>query len=458
MTPWRRGPPPWRSLLGVALVLVMGAGAVRAGAGTRPAGAANTPPEAMVTTPQQTTPRGGGSTVAAGPARRPTGVPATLGCERCHGELELLRQQAGTLTRAQQLLVPERVVAASAHAALSCAECHGGYTRYPHEDRVTVTHTCSSCHAPADTLWRLSTHAAADDQVGCVQCHGSHDIRTAETLGSRHGAELANAPCRSCHQADRLAAHAPHADSVACASCHAPHDTRPVNDPASWLAPARQMLTCGACHDSVAQIWRTDIHGDAGLRQAHLDGREPAAADVVCTSCHIGHEMVATDDPRFALLSVERCSACHEHGARTFYNSYHGRATALGSSVSASCADCHGAHDVLPDTFPAARVSQAHLLETCRACHPNARPAFARYDAHPDPFNRARNPWLFYSFFLMNGLLAFVLVVFGGHTLLWWLRLWLDRRRGSGHGIGAHGQGPGKGHAHPHGQEAGGPA
>lgn len=156
--------------------------------------------------------------------------------------------------------------------------------------------------------------------------------------------------------------------------------------------------------------------------------------------------MVATADPRFATVSVERCSACHEHGARTFYNSYHGRATALGSRVSASCADCHGAHDILPDSFPASRVAQANLVETCRSCHEYARPAFVQYDAHPDPFNRARNPAIFYSFFIMNGLLVFVLLVFGGHTLLWWLRLWLDKRRGIIHGIGVHhAHEPGKG-------------
>jgi hypothetical protein len=54
----------------------------------------------------------------------------------------------------------------------------------------------------------------------------------------------------------------------------------------------------------------------------------------------------------------------------------------------------------------------------------------------------------------MNGLLVFVLVVFGGHTLLWWLRLWLDKRRGIIHGIGVHGHGQGHGHE----QEEGGPA
>jgi hypothetical protein len=359
------------------------------------------------------------------------------GCQGCHGELELLRQQAGSLSRAQQLRVPEQVVAASAHRDMSCAECHTGFSRYPHEGSL-LTRSCASCHEPADSLWQHSTHASADEQVTCVQCHGTHDVRTVEQMRAPEGVVAANAPCISCHHANDIEAHRPHAGTVLCAACHGPHDTRPVDDPASWMAPAQQIATCAACHEEEAAQWRTDIHGDPALRQAHLGSRKPAAETVTCTSCHTGHSMVAPEDPDFMLASVQGCTGCHEDAARTFYNSYHGRATALGSLVSATCADCHGAHTILPDTFPASRVAQANLVETCAGCHEHARPAFVLYDSHPDPFNRARNPWLFYSFFMMNGLLVFVLLVFGSHTLLWWLRLWLDKRRGIIHGIGVH--------------------
>jgi hypothetical protein len=436
----RRAPVPWQLVTLAIGLAVLSATALAAASMRRGADDATATPTALAA-----------AAATAQPAPRTGALPrrqAALGCERCHGELELLRQQAGSLPRAQQLLVPEHLVAASAHGDMNCAECHTGYARYPHEERATATRSCVSCHAQADSLWQRSTHASADDQVTCVQCHGSHDIRTAAELSTGAGVHVANAPCISCHEADRIEPHRPHADSVMCASCHAPHEVRPVDDPLSWLAAAQQLRTCGSCHDSIAAIWRTDIHGDAALQREHLAGREPTVDVMVCTSCHTGHHMVKPDDPAFMLESVERCSACHEQAARTFYNSYHGRATALGSRVSAACADCHGAHDILPDTFPASHVAQANLVATCRACHANARPAFVLYDSHPDPFNRARNPWIFYSFFLMNGLLVFVLFVFGGHTLLWWLRLWLDKRRGIVHGIGMH-------HATPHGHGGG---
>jgi hypothetical protein len=452
MSAQRGGQPPWRILLPAGTLVVLLC-ALAAGAWARATGSAVMPTPAIdAATQADAVPAQQPTQAQSAPRRAPQ--QAALGCERCHGELELLRQQTGTLARAQQVFVPEHIVATSAHGEMSCAECHTGYGRYPHEERATATQTCASCHAAADTLWRVSTHASADDQVTCVQCHSSHDIRTAEVLRSKDGASMANAPCLSCHQSDALPAHEPHAANVSCAGCHAPHDTRSVDDPESRLAPAHQAQTCAACHEEAATKWRNDIHGNAALREAHLAGREPSAQVVVCTSCHTGHEMLPVDDERFPLASVERCSECHEHGARTFYNSYHGRATALGSRVSASCADCHGAHEILPDTFAASRVAGANLVQTCGECHEHARPAFVKYDPHPDPFNRARNPWLFYSFFMMNGLLVFVLIVFGGHTLLWWLRLWLDKRRGIIHGIGVHGHG----HGHVHEQEEGGGA
>jgi hypothetical protein len=299
-----------------------------------------------------------------------------------------------------------------------------------------------SCHAPADTAWQRGSHATADDPVTCVQCHGSHDIRTAETLRSRHGAGAGNAPCISCHRSERLTRHGPHTDSVSCAGCHAPHDVRPVDDPASLMSPQNQARTCAACHDSVATKWTGDIHGDAGLRQRHLAGREAASETVTCTSCHYGHRMLAVSDTGFVAESVARCATCHENAARTFFGSYHGKATALGSQVAAACYDCHSAHAVLPDTFPASMVAEANLVGTCRACHEHARPAFVKYDSHPDPFNYARNPWIFLSFWGMNALLVFVLLVFGGHTVLWWIRILIDRKRGIGHGHGTgHGHG-----------------
>ncbi|HSJ10365.1 MAG TPA: cytochrome c3 family protein [Longimicrobiales bacterium] len=431
MSPSRRGPLPWRSAaITIALLAVVGIGALAQAPQRAQLVPAPAAPQQRTAT-QQRTPVPQRAT----PAQRA----ADAGCDRCHGELELLRQQAGGLTRAQELMVPAHVVAGSAHADLTCANCHTGVARYPHTITATSTRTCASCHEEADSLWRQGMHATADEPVACVQCHTVHAVERADSTGVGAHVRTMNTTCASCHETSRLPSHSPHADTVSCASCHGPHENRDTDDPLGRLAPANQLRTCGACHDTVASIWRTDIHGDAALRNKHLAGDEPVADDVSCTSCHTGHTMNSVAAEGFALESVERCAECHEKAASTFFGSYHGKATALGSMVAASCADCHGAHGILPDSMAASHVSDARVIETCRECHEHANAGFVKYDSHPDPFNRARNPWLFYSFFGMNFLLVGVLVVFGGHTIMWWIRLWLDKRRGIVHG-------PGNGH------------
>jgi hypothetical protein len=48
----------------------------------------------------------------------------------------------------------------------------------------------------------------------------------------------------------------------------------------------------------------------------------------------------------------------------------------------------------------------------------------------------------------MNTLLVGVMAVFGTHTVLWWVRLYLDKRRGILHGPHHHGRGHGQGPSH----------
>lgn len=366
-----------------------------------------------------------------------------LQCDRCHGELELLRQRVSSLADAQRLLAPESVLHGSAHGELACAECHTGIDRYPHADNA-VTRTCASCHTAADSAWRMGAHANVQDRdpVACRACHGVHDVATMETWRSDAGIPGANRACLGCHEAHSMPANGPHTGTVLCASCHGAHDVRPPVDMNSLLHPLRQLETCGGCHEEVAAAWRNDVHADT-LRALGGDAAQLAAETLPgCTSCHDGHGMIRPDSVAFAAASVERCAGCHERRAKSFFGSYHGKATVLGSEIAATCSACHGAHGIRPSSEEASAVHASNLVETCGGCHDHARPAFVKYDSHPEPLNRERNPWIFFSFLFMNSVLIMTLIVFGLHTLLWWVRIELDKRRGVGHG---HGSGPGEG-------------
>ena len=88
----------------------------------------------------------------------------------------------------------------------------------------------------------------------------------------------------------------------------------------------------------------------------------------------------------------------------------------------ARCWDCHGAHDILPESDPDFPVNPANLIKTCGRCHADANASFVKYQPHANPRNRKLNPPLYFTRFFMNLLLWSVLGFFSLHTLLWFIR------------------------------------
>lgn len=384
---------------------------------------------------------------------------AVLQCQRCHGELELLRQHVPTLADARRMLVLEAELSASAHRDMTCVDCHTGFARFPHPS-AAATAACESCHTSATAEWRRGVHAGLEgdrpiegaDPTTCTQCHGVHTV--ADRAALAEGPELVamNERCTACHELQRLPDDDPHRaemGTVGCHSCHGAHETQPPREPDSWMAAHNQARVCGACHEQTAARWMSDVHGRALLAvdPDEYDGRYGAAGPPTCSTCHGAHPTAQAGERGFSVAAVERCIRCHTDAGRTFFNSYHGKATALGSVIVATCVDCHSAHQILPAADPRSTVAEGNLVATCQTCHEYARPAFVLYDSHPDPLNRERNPYIFFSFWFMNSLLIGTLTVFGLHTLAWWVRIMIDRRRGIIHGPG-HGHGRATGHGH----------
>jgi nitrate/TMAO reductase-like tetraheme cytochrome c subunit len=186
------------------------------------------------------------------------------------------------------------------------------------------------------------------------------------------------------------------------------------------------VATCTKCHEGIRPIYEKSVHA-----QAVKAGNALAP---VCADCHTAHGIAATGTSDWQLAIVRECGTCHEQSLRTYRDTFHGKVTELGFTRVAKCADCHGAHDVLPARDPASTVSAGNRAATCRKCHEGANENFAKYDPHADPHDVARNPVLAYSAKFMQVLLGGVFVFFGMHTLLWFPRAWQVRRnRRSGH-------------------------
>jgi len=354
-----------------------------------------------------------------------------LNCDRCHAELELLRQRTESMAQAERLLAPAAALRASAHGKLACTACHSGIDHYPHASPV-VTRTCASCHPAPDSAWSRSVHANVRDResVGCTACHGIHDVADRQRLRTPEGMSRANARCSGCHQGQQLSSADPHAGRALCAGCHGSHDVREPEAASSLMHPLRQLATCGACHDSVAAVWSHDVHADT-LRSLIAAGALDEDPDGLpgCTACHGAHAAAPAGTGALTRATVARCAACHERYAESYYESYHGQAVRLGSRAAGTCADCHGAHGIRPSREPASRTAGANLVKTCGTCHPNVGARFVAYDSHPEPMNRERNPWVFFAFWSMNALLVGALGMWALHTGIWWIRLVLDRRK-----------------------------
>ena len=199
-----------------------------------------------------------------------------------------------------------------------------------------------------------------------------------------------------------------------CTNCHGAHDLRGKEDPKSRVARANIPATCGGCHANVKAEWEQSQHGR--LRQAavmHAPG---------CNDCHTAHEIARHSDPKFTLAVTDRCGTCHADFAGTYRDTFHGQVTRLGFTQIATCASCHGAHSVLPESEPMSKVSSQNRVATCQQCHPKANVNFASYDPHANRHSRESGQLLFFTGKFMDFLLLGVFAVFGVHTVLWFFR------------------------------------
>lgn len=356
-------------------------------------------------------------------ARAAEPVRAQASCERCHAELELLRQHVPTLAEAERLYAPAALLGTSAHRDRLCVDCHSGFLgRYPHPETAT-TAGCPSCHEEAFAIWREGIHAEGAN-AECSDCHGVHDVAPAASLETPEGRSRLNAACAGCHFEPRLPSTDPHAEATSCVGCHEPHRTLPPSDHDAQVYVANQGETCGACHEDVERTWVQDAHAAAVPELTHAGPGE--VGPPACTGCHGAHGMLVPSAPGFTAAATARCAECHERYGETFADSYHGQAVRLGSESVAGCYDCHSAHAVFPASDPRSTVSPGRLLETCRSCHPDASAGFALFQPHADPHDAERYPYVTWSYRLMTALLVGVFAVFGAHTALWLARLGWD--------------------------------
>ena len=168
-------------------------------------------------------------------------------------------------------------------------------------------------------------------------------------------------------------------------------------------------------------------HGDATALAGSVHGKTHRCIDCHAAQAVVPHAEVPNRDA--ARLAMNRaCGACHQAQAASYAITSHGKIATLGYAQTATCADCHGSHAILPASATGSRVAAIRLLDTCRECHRGATQGFASYQAHATTSDFARYPQMWLAAWFMVGLLAFTFGLFWTHSVLWLYREWRDRQ------------------------------
>lgn len=341
-------------------------------------------------------------------ATKVRGGPPAVGCVSCHGNHQVLRAASLTIE--------------------TCATCHGSevqaYKGSIHgrsrQGGDTEAATCRSCHGQAHAVVAKSNPQSPVYHLNlprtCAQCHADPE------LAKRHNIQVGNVYqlyMDSIH--GRAVSRSGLLVSANCSDCHGSHGIKPRTDPTSRVFRTNVPQTCGTCHAGIQKIYAESIHSKLPA------GSEGPAA--VCTDCHTAHQIRRVEAAPWQLDVIRECGGCHQDELKTYRQTFHGKVTELGFTRVAKCADCHGSHAILPPADPRSTVSPARLLETCRQCHVTATPAFAQFQPHANPADKARFPGLHLATLLMTTLLVGTFGFFGLHTLLWFPRSLIDRLR-----------------------------
>jgi len=321
-------------------------------------------------------------------------------CGRCHQEGTRVQKereipQSRILENYSESIHAEGLLKKGLVVSANCASCHTPHFILPHTDprssiaRANIATTCTVCHTQIEEvhrkvikgeLWEKQEHTLP----ACVDCHQPHKARKVF-----YDQGMADKDCLRCHERASIRAsddgrsltvkadpltHSMH-QKVSCSQCHAG-----VN--ASRHRPCEtivQKVDCASCHAEVGQQFQRSMHGRL------IANNDPNAP--TCKECHGTHEVKGRTDPKSPIFAINipvLCGKCHQEGKKAavrytgseheiishYTESIHGKGLLKsGLTVTATCSDCHPAHNVLPMSDPASSVNPQNVPATCGKCH-----------------------------------------------------------------------------------------
>lgn len=368
-------------------------------------------------------------------------------CMECHGEKDIFKIVNGEKL---SLFVDINEHDNSAHKENSCVKCHANVNTSNNPIcKGSGIVDCSSCHDEQVADYVVSQHGKlhAEGKLNsayCTDCHGKHNTLKKSNLDSPTFVRNIPELCEKCHaHAEKVGGHA--ADkareglaekysmsihgkgllesgltvTATCADCHTAHKELPADDPLSSVYPDNIPATCAKCHLGIYEKFKLSIHSPTVTK---TDKELPG-----CSDCHKSHSIERVDRTDFRSGIIDQCGRCHMDVTDTYFETFHGKVSKLGSTNTAHCYDCHGSHSIFPTYDPRSALSRKNIVETCKECHPNSNRMFVGYLTHATHHDKDKYPYLFYTFWAMTILLVSVFTFFGLHTILWFFRIMSDK-------------------------------
>ncbi len=305
----------------------------------------------------------------------------TTMCMTCHSSKGLSKIFRNNERRSVYVNAAE--ISGSAHAGLSCNDCHQKITMASHPGREFASsadfsrdaaQACRLCHS-RDQLAIKPHHASVvngPNAPPCTECHDSHAVKqTAVWKKSFSG----NGYCMVCHQKKISKTHtngenlslmidpANLASSVhaqhRCSDCHTDYSS--ASHPVKKFASSRDhsIAVSGVCRNCHADKHTAVIESIHYRMMSEGNTQAP-----VCTDCHGFHKVGQSET--YATLSGTPCRKCHEEVFKAYSSSVHGAAQARGEHRAPLCSSCHFAHEV-----QSAALSEK-IKNACLGCHREA--------------------------------------------------------------------------------------
>ncbi len=206
--------------------------------------------------------------------------------------------------------------------------------------------------------------------LDCAGCHGAG--KTLPSLGGeKFHKDAHGATAEGIHGKAAAAGRR----SATCVNCHTVNGDMttalPAKDPKSTVNRANMAQTCGSCHQESLTSFHISIHG------SRRDAGETKPAS--CADCHGSHEILLVSDIHSTLnreaTASTTCVKCHSTEVDDYLASSHGLALKGGNEKAPNCTDCHTAVSHLKAPL-SLRDFNLQTVTKCIECHETQAPSF----------------------------------------------------------------------------------